>query len=103
MSMKYTVTEEREYLTQEEINEASREYSPIEPRKAMIITLFVSDTSKEAYRLMKINYGGFGRDGIANDIATAYCNENNIKWHTIEIHRINEYPTHFVIEAIVTI
>lgn len=102
MSMKFTVTEEREYPTQDEIKEVSRGYNPIEPKTAMLITLFVFDHSKEVFRLMKDNYGGYGRNSIALDVACAYCDENNIKDRTLRVIGITEYPTHFVIEALAT-
>ncbi len=101
MSMKYTVIEEREYPTQDEIKEASREYSPIEPKSAMLITSFVFDHSKEVFKLMKANYGGYDRNSIASDVATAYCDENHIKWRTLRVISVSEYPTHFVIESLV--
>ncbi len=102
MSMKFTVTEEREYPTQDEIKEVSREHSPIEPKAAMLITCFVFDHSKEVFRLMKDNYGGYDRNSIALDVACAYCDENNIKDCTLRVIGITEYPTHFVIEALAT-
>lgn len=102
MSMKYTVTEEREYPTQDEIKEVSRGYNPIEPKTAMLITCFVFDHSKEVFRLMKDNYGGYDRNSIALDVACAYCDENNIKDRTLRVIGITECPTHFVIEALAT-
>ena len=102
MSMKFTVTEEREYPTQDEIKEASRTYSPIKPKSAMLITCFVFDHSKEVFRLMKDNYGGYDRNSIALDVACAYCDENNIKDRTLRVINVIEYPTHFVIEALAT-
>lgn len=102
MSMKFTVTEEREYPTQDEIKEASRTHSPIKPKSAMLITCFVFDHSKEVFRLMKDNYGGYDRNSIALDVACAYCDENNIKDRTLRVIGITECPTHFVIEALAT-
>jgi hypothetical protein len=50
---------------------------------------------------MKANYGGYDRNSIASDVATAYCDENHIKWRTLRVISVSEYPTHFVIESLV--
>lgn len=105
MSMKFIVEFELERPTQDEIKAVAGRYNPIKPKSALLITLFVDgydEKSKEVFRLMKYNYGGYDRKSIALDVACAYCDENNIKDRTLRVIGVTEYPSHFVIEALAT-
>lgn len=94
--------------TNEEIEAVARKRSPIEPQPATVITCFVenysylNDNEKVVYECMKNADPGL-RNSIASDVAVAYCDLHGIKWGTLQIVRVTDYGSHFVIEAVAKI
>lgn len=84
----------------------------IPPRKALLVTVFVmgytfeDKNAKLVYRAMTTS-DEFGRNSIALDAATAYCDTHGIRWGTVRVISTTHYPKdhaegHYVIEAIVS-
>lgn len=103
-----TITRTIQLPTNEEIEAVVRKRSPIKPQLATVITCFVenysylNDNEKVVYNCMK-NADTELRNSIASDVVVAYCDLRGIKWSTLEIMRVTDYGSHFVIEAIAKI
>ena len=103
-----TITTTIKVPTNDEIKEVAKNFTPIEPQQAMLITCFVygyeyeSEPNKAVYECMK-EADGIDKSRFANDVAVAYCTANNIKWHTVRVISVIEYAKHFVIEAVATV
>ena len=83
----------------------------IPPQQAILVTVFVmgyefeDENSKQVYLAMAAS-DDFGRDIIALDVATEYCETHGIRWGTVRVISTTHYPKghaegHYVIEAIV--
>lgn len=86
---------------QADIERAARRESPIKPRPAIVLNIFVDDDEMIEYLR---SCDEFDKSRTASDIVASYCEQHNISWASINGNMIHIADhCHMVITAAVEI